>query len=213
MNSSENLLNLHAYTLLNKQEDDDEIHFHLEADEPDSCHVCGVLGQLVRYGSKDQRYRDLPIHGKPVSLWVVRRRYQCRECESTFRPELHMMKENRMMTERLYDFVSLRSLYRTHSDIARDTGLDEKTVRQFYLMLKKAPHLAPLFKDDLLDVDLLEAKMGVWSTGEALIAQFFVAVWFNNNSRYGFDIVDAINRLDDTHRQIIVDWVSAPFYP
>ncbi|WP_339678270.1 ISL3 family transposase [uncultured Zhongshania sp.] len=132
MSRTDNVLNLPAYAVRNKHEDADEIHFHIEAEEPDSCHVCGVLDQLVRYGSKDQRYRDLPIHGKPVSLWVVRRRYQCRECGSTFRPELHMMKENRMMTERLYQFVSIRALYRTHSDVARDTGLDEKTVRQIF---------------------------------------------------------------------------------
>ena len=34
-----------------------------------------MQGEFVRFGKRDVPYRDLPIHGKRVTLWVVRRRY------------------------------------------------------------------------------------------------------------------------------------------
>lgn len=44
-----------------------------------------MQGEFVRFGKRDVPYRDLPIHGKRVTLWVVRRRYTCRACKTTFR--------------------------------------------------------------------------------------------------------------------------------
>lgn len=57
---------------------DDEMHFQVEAPKPIACESCRVTGEFVRFGKPDVPYRDLPIHGKRVTLWVIRRRYTCR---------------------------------------------------------------------------------------------------------------------------------------
>jgi len=40
--------------------------------------------QIQRFGSKEQLFLDLPMHGKRVALLVYRRRYRCKVCGKTF---------------------------------------------------------------------------------------------------------------------------------
>ena len=82
-----NSLSLPGYQLVDSDEQNEDIHFRLEAPTPVACEGCGVQGEFVRFGKRDVPYRDLPIHGKRVTLWVVRRRYTCRACKTTFRPQ------------------------------------------------------------------------------------------------------------------------------
>ncbi|HDR0714968.1 MAG: transposase family protein, partial [Pseudomonadota bacterium] len=86
-----NSLSLPGYQLVDSDEQNEDIHFRLEAPTPVACEGCGVQGEFVRFGKRDVPYRDLPIHGKRVTLWVVRRRYTCRACKTTFRPQLPEM--------------------------------------------------------------------------------------------------------------------------
>ena len=72
-----NSLSLPGYQLVDSDEQNEDIHFRLEAPTPVACEGCGVQGEFVRFGKRDVPYRDLPIHGKRVTLWVVRRRYTC----------------------------------------------------------------------------------------------------------------------------------------
>lgn len=51
------------------------------------------------------------------------------------------------------------------------------------------------------------------SQSEVHLAKFFSAIWFNDNQRYGFDLVDAVACMDINERQIILDWVADPFWP
>ena len=51
------------------------------------------------------------------------------------------------------------------------------------------------------------------SSGERHLALFFVAVWFHNNSRYGFDLMDAISSVDPEQRELIANWCKDPFWP
>ncbi|MBG6220785.1 transposase [Janthinobacterium sp. CAN_S1] len=111
-----------------KQEEYD-YHFHVEASEPNTCPGCGVVDDLVKFGKRDQAFRDVPIHGKRVTLWVNRRRYRCNSCMSTFRPVLEDMDESRTMTKRLMTYIEKAVLYRTNNEIARECGIEEKTVR------------------------------------------------------------------------------------
>ncbi|MGV2932760.1 transposase family protein [Vreelandella venusta] len=83
-----NSLSLPGYQLVDSEEQNEDIHFRLEAPTPVACERGGVQGEFVRFGKRDVPYRDLPIHGKRVTLWVVRRRYICRACKTTFRPQL-----------------------------------------------------------------------------------------------------------------------------
>ena len=83
----------------------------------------------MRFGKRDVPYRDLPIHGKRVTLWVVRRRYTCRACKTTFRPQLPEMVDGFRMTLRLHEYVEKESFNQPYTFVAAQTGLDEKAVR------------------------------------------------------------------------------------
>jgi len=74
----------------------------------------------------------VPIHGKRVTLWLQRRRYRCNACMATFRPVLKDMDDKRSMTKRLVAYVEKAVLFRSNTDIARECGLEEKTVRQVF---------------------------------------------------------------------------------
>lgn len=102
-NLTVNILHLHEYDVWDIKESEHDLHFQVEAKSPIACEECGVEGEFVRFvrfGKRDVAYRDMPIHGKRVTLWVVRRRYACRACGKIFRPELPEMVDNHRMTLR-----------------------------------------------------------------------------------------------------------------
>lgn len=68
----DNILHLPQYQVLGCKSTDDEMHFQVDVPDPIACEECGVQGEFVRFGKRDVPYRDLPIHGKRVTLWVVR---------------------------------------------------------------------------------------------------------------------------------------------
>ncbi len=68
------------------------MHFQVDAPDPIACEECGVQGEFVR-----------------VTLWVVRRRYTCRACKTTFRPQLPEMVDGFRMTLRLHEYVEKES--------------------------------------------------------------------------------------------------------
>ena len=128
----DNILHLPQYQVLGCKSTDDEMHFQVDAPDPVACEECGVQGEFVRFGKRDVPYRDLPIHGKRVTLWVVRRRYTCRACKTTFRPQLPEMVDGFRMTLRLHEYVEKESFNHPYTFVAAQTGLDEKTVRDIF---------------------------------------------------------------------------------
>lgn len=87
--------------------------------------------------------------------------------------------------------------------------------QKFFEMLERVPKLEHLWDKDnnvLLDDDFV-ASLGVMSSGEVFLAQFFASVWFGNNQRYGFDFVHAVGVLDESKRVIIQEWLANPFWP
>lgn len=86
---------------------------------------------------------------------------------------------------------------------------------RFYKMLDQVPRICHLWDRERheLKVDLFEKELGVMSTGEVHMAKFLAALWFNNNSRYGFDLVDAVSSIDHNERRIIAEWAIDPFWP
>ncbi|MEQ3622818.1 MAG: ISL3 family transposase [Marinobacter sp.] len=128
----DNILHLQSYEVLGYDSTDDDMHFQVDAPDPIACEECGVQGDFVRFGKRDVPYRDLPIHGKRVTLWVVRRRYTCRACKTTFRPQLPEMVDGFRMTLRLYEYLEKESFNHPYTFVAAQTGLDEKTVRDIF---------------------------------------------------------------------------------
>ena len=86
---------------------------------------------------------------------------------------------------------------------------------KFFNMLSKVPRLEHLWDKEKrsLDVPSFEAELNVLSSGEVHMAKFFAAVWFGNNTQYGFDLVDAVREIDPAKREVVMQWMSAPFWP
>lgn len=85
------------------------------------------------------------MHGKRVSLWVIRRRFQCKPCNSAFTPPIHEMAEDHRMTARCYSYIIKRSLSSTNAGVAHDVGVDESVVRDVIRVYceGKAKHYKP----------------------------------------------------------------------
>lgn len=87
--------------------------------------------------------------------------------------------------------------------------------KAFYALLNKVPRISHFWNQTRheLNVAQFERELGVLSSGERQMALFFASIWFNNNSRYGFDIVDAAGRVDGHFLSIMQQWLSHPFWP
>ncbi|GAB2729388.1 hypothetical protein GCM10027172_24310 [Halomonas garicola] len=88
MHLADNVLHLAEYHILGTKIEEHDLHYQVEASEPLACEECDVEGELARFSKRDVDYRDLSIHAKRITLWVVRRRYICRACGKTFCPAL-----------------------------------------------------------------------------------------------------------------------------
>lgn len=95
---------------------------------PDTCPKCGVVGRLYRHGSKAVDYVDAPYR-KRTLIHADVQRMRCRECLATFMQPLPDMDTRRRMTKRCLEWIGEQGIPRTYAEIARDLGLDEKTVR------------------------------------------------------------------------------------
>lgn len=87
--------------------------------------------------------------------------------------------------------------------------------RKFFKMLGKVSFLKRYWDEkrgDLL-IDELNEDIGLMSLGERVMVQFFVSVWDHNNKRYGFDLVYAMQSIDEENQKIIAEWVLNPYYP
>jgi hypothetical protein len=86
---------------------------------------------------------------------------------------------------------------------------------RFFTLLDRVPRITHLWDRDEreLNMALFDRSLDVMSPSECHLARFFVAVWFGDSRRYGFDFVDAVSRLDANGRQILMDWLSDPFWP
>lgn len=107
------------------QEDEHDYRFRVELPEPKCCEACGTIHNLVKFGKDDQAYRDVPIHDKRSTIWVIRRRYKCNSCSSTFRPDLKEMDDRRMMTKRLVRHIEKAALLGSNSEVARVVWIED----------------------------------------------------------------------------------------
>ena len=87
--------------------------------------------------------------------------------------------------------------------------------QRFFAMLDSYPRLASYWDQaqECMHVEIFEQALGAMSCGERHMAKFFAAVWFNDNQKYGFDLVDAVASLDVRQRQLIMQWIAKPFWP
>jgi len=96
---------------------------------PRACPTCGS-SVMHRHGRLTMTLADLPVDGCPVELTVVRQRWRCTECGRTVVADIPFKAKDFRMTERLRQYLIRQSAARTFSDVAREAGVDETTVRR-----------------------------------------------------------------------------------
>ena len=87
--------------------------------------------------------------------------------------------------------------------------------QRFFNMLNRVPRIKSLWDEQKkeLKIEEFESQLCVMSSGEIAMAKFFASLWFHNNNKYGFDLVDAIALIDLSERKLIIDWIENPFWP
>lgn len=94
------------------------------------CPKCGVVNpRLYRHGSVTPIVADVPIGKTPMQLRIVRPRFRCRECGSTFVQDVLEIHPKYQATRRLVEYVGESIFHDTFTGIARRVGLDEHTIR------------------------------------------------------------------------------------
>jgi transposase len=113
----------------------DEIEtYHIEAlimQDLLSCDKCHS-NNLIKNGNKITLYRDIPIHGKPIGIYLKRRRYKCKDCQGTIYQGSKYFHDKYLMTKRLYEYIYKKSFKITFVSLANEIGIDEKTVRRIF---------------------------------------------------------------------------------
>ena len=68
-----NLLHPLKLDVVGFKEEDHDYHFLVDLPEPTCCQSCGAVGgRIVKFGKDYQAYRDVPIHSKRVTIWMIR---------------------------------------------------------------------------------------------------------------------------------------------
>ncbi|MHB1586356.1 MAG: ISL3 family transposase [Acidiferrobacteraceae bacterium] len=133
-----NILSLPQYKVLGVKETDHDYHIRAEPVEPTKvCPYC-KSEQLRSWGTREQLFKDLPMHGKRAGIYIDTRRFKCNRCSKdqdktvTFFEALPGISANRMMTTRLVDWIGPQSLRRTFLSLAEETGVVEGTIRNIF---------------------------------------------------------------------------------
>lgn len=98
---------------------------------PDACVSCG--GQnFIGHGQYEQDVMDLPHQAKLTCIHLLRKRYRCKDCGDTFFHPLPWLDEDHRATKRFVDRIAALALERNFSDLSREFGVDEKTIRNIF---------------------------------------------------------------------------------
>lgn len=127
----DDLLGLEGIRALRVEENDGECVIEAEGTGTvNACPTCGPLfGSPYGHGAQTQSFRDTPMRGMPTCLSVRRRRFRCQHCHKTFFETLPAVDDKRLVTRRLLRYLRQHVFDETFAALARQSGLDEKTIR------------------------------------------------------------------------------------
>lgn len=115
------------------QENEHDMLFTVELSSPPSaCPHCGCIANLYKHSNKKQFIMDMPIRMKRVAICVHRKRYKCRDCNSTFWEPMSEADETRKMTKRLKNYIEKQALNKTFTELAETVGVAEGTIRHVF---------------------------------------------------------------------------------
>lgn len=192
------LLNLKSLRVLSCEDLDNHYRIKAEATKgPTQCSAC-LSYEFYGHGSQPQAYMDTPIHGKKVVIEIDRRRSRCKRCGKTVFEPVPDLDNKRLATCRLIEYIEKRCLSDTFMAVAREVGVDNKTVRNIF--------------DDYVERKKKEVKFQtpeVLGIDEIKIIGAFRATLTNIDQLSFFDLLqtrkrahllDYFDNLDDKHR-------------
>jgi len=150
----------------------------------DTSHCPHCLGtHFHRHGIEERKVADTPLFGKPAKLVIQRKRFRCLDCDRTFSESLPDLHPTRQATLRLVKYIEDHAQRLTMAEVARQTGLDNKTIR--------------LIVDDYRELQeklRMPVTPRVLGLDEAMITGTYRAVITNVEENTFFDILEGRTR-------------------
>jgi transposase-like protein len=118
-----------GYRVLSISQSEGLLRLELDVDKAEvACPYC--QGSItVGYGRRQFSVRDVPLDHLQVVRVINRRRFKCCTCKKTFHEPLPDVAANRRTTVHLVSLVQEMVMRMPFNAIAKQVGLDEKTVR------------------------------------------------------------------------------------
>lgn len=110
------------------------------------CSECGSR-QVIRRGSRQRRFRGLPIGGRPVWIVLPVPRLECKQCGAVRQAKVEFAPDQRGHTKRFARYVVELARYMTISDVAHHLGVSWNLVKDLMKEELKRAFCRPRFKD------------------------------------------------------------------
>ena len=122
------MLNLPDLIVEGMKETADEYIISVTVKEEPPDVDCCLYQKLVSNGRKEAFFTDTPMHGRRVTLRMLRQRYKCQACGKTAYGTIPHMHEDHRITQRCYAYICKNGGKRTWSALAGELGLDPQTI-------------------------------------------------------------------------------------
>lgn len=109
---------------------------------PAKCRRCGSE-DFALYGGRTKMLTDAPHNGGPVVLSVKYRRWRCRSCQSVVAQRIKCQVGERRVTERLMSWMAKNRAQLTLAQMARQTGLSDRTVSSLTALARESIEKTP----------------------------------------------------------------------
>lgn len=96
------------------------------------CRHCLDPDNFTKYGLENKYLKDSPVRGKYVIIRLRLDTYLCSNCGEKFTTEVPQLIEGTEVTKRLAVYIIKESVKKNYSQVSRETGVSESTVREVF---------------------------------------------------------------------------------
>ena len=95
------------------------------------------------------------------------------------------------------------------------TTLSSTQARFILFVEDNARHLIGMWNWDIpgYNAERVENYLSIASHSECIMLRFYLGVWLNSNDNFKFDILEAVEVLEQQDMNVIIEWHSDPFWP
>jgi transposase len=150
-------LDLPGIAVTNTEADGPTFSIHAGCEgRPGECAICGSA-TFIGHGQHIQQVMDVPHQGRFTCIHLTRKRYRCKDCGGTFFHPLAWLDDDHLATTRFVDRIAELALERSFSDLSREYGINEKTVRNiFYGRYKDDIDTTKFSQPEFMGIDELD---------------------------------------------------------